>query len=335
MKQGSVVIEQLTSRVLANNPLGDSAVRRVPVYLPPSYDYAKRFPVIYLLAGFTGAGVSFLNFSFGNLTLPERVDALIGAKKMPEAIVVMPDCMTRTGGSQYLNSPATGNYADHLIDELIPAIDKLYATKPGALHRAVVGKSSGGYGALSLSMRYPDVFGAVGCHSGDLFFERCYGHDFPAACNTLSRYGGSLKKFFAAYDAAPRKPSDAFSLLNVIAMSAAYSPNPSRDFPENFDLPMDVFTSELRPDVWKRWLANDPVVMIEQKKYQAALKQLRLLFIDCGTQDEFHLHFGARLFTQKLKAFGVKHTYQEFPDTHRGIDYRYEVSLPLLAKAIS
>ena len=54
-----VRVESLESRVLRGNPLGDPHVRRVPVYLPPSYARGRRrYPVITLLAGFTGTGAS-------------------------------------------------------------------------------------------------------------------------------------------------------------------------------------------------------------------------------------------------------------------------------------
>jgi len=335
MPEGTVVIEKFESAVLKKNPLGDPATRLVPIYLPPTYDGRKAFPTIYMLAGFAGTGLNFLNVAFGAETLPQRLDRLIATKKMREAIVVMPDCMTRFGGSQYLDSPATGRYETHLIKELIPHIDKKYATKNTPAHRAVMGKSSGGYGALRLAMTHADMFGAVACHSGDMNFDLCYGHDIPTACRILERYDGSLKKFWNAYLAAPKKPKDAFALINLMGMAAAYSPNPKRAFPENIDLPFDTHTAEKIPSVWKRWLAHDPIRLMERKDAQAALKRLTLLFIDCGVKDEFGLHFGARIFTQKLKRLGIAHLHEEFSDGHFETSYRYDVSLPRISKAIA
>lgn len=335
MKQGLVSVEQLDSRILKKNPLGDPSLRRIPVYLPPSYDDKKRFPVIYMLAGFASTGLSYLNYTFGKRTLPEQLDRLIAGKKMPEVIVVMPDCMTRYGGSQYLNSSATGNYKDHLIKEVVPYIDLKFKTLNNSTSRAVMGKSSGGYGALRLSMAHPETFAAAACHSGDMNFDLCYPVDFPPASRVLERHGWSLKKFFTAYEAAPKKPRDSFPLINMIGMAAAYSPNPKKKFQENYDLPFDPYTCEKIPSVWKKWRANDPVHLIGRKENQKALKQLKLLFIDCGTNDEYHLQFGARLFSQKLKKLGIKHIHEEFPDSHSDTAYRYDRSLPLIAEAIS
>ena len=109
--QTQVIFEQFTSRVLADNPLGDPATRQLPIILPPDYAASgKHYPVIYGLAGFTGSGLSLLNFSAWQPNLPRRIDRLMAAGNLPPAIYVLPDCFTRYGGSQYLNSTAIGRY---------------------------------------------------------------------------------------------------------------------------------------------------------------------------------------------------------------------------------
>jgi enterochelin esterase family protein len=140
--------------------------------VPPGYDVGSAsYPVIYFLPGYTGTGRMLLNFDPFAEAMDRRLDRLIASSAMPPAIVVLPDCFTRYGGSQYLNSPAVGRYEDYLIDEIVPLVDKRLRTKQGRDHRAVTGKSSGGYGAMRLAMRHPDVFGAFGSHSGDCYFE--------------------------------------------------------------------------------------------------------------------------------------------------------------------
>src|SRR5215210_626492 len=110
-KQGSIVILQHESEVLKNNPLGDKYIRDVCVYLPPDYERsAKRFPVVYCLTGFTGRGKMFLNDNAFTPNLAERMDKLISDGSIKPMIAVMPDCFTYYGGSQYINSSATGNY---------------------------------------------------------------------------------------------------------------------------------------------------------------------------------------------------------------------------------
>src|SRR5512137_878504 len=144
-----VIIEQFTSHVLADNPLGDPATRSLPIILPPDYEASgKRYPVIYGLTGFTGSGLSMLNFAAWQPNLPQRIDRLMAEGKLPPAIYVLPDCFTRYGGSQYLNSTAIGRYEDYVIAEIVPHIDRTYRTIAGPEGRGVFGKSSGGYGAI-------------------------------------------------------------------------------------------------------------------------------------------------------------------------------------------
>jgi len=172
MQRGRVVVEEFDSRVLHGNAAGDPHVRRVPVWLPPSYDAdpARRYPVVFVLTGFMGRGRTLLNDSPWSPSLPDRMDALV-ANGCQELILVMPDCFTRYGGSQYLNSTATGRYQDHVVGELVPWADATFRTLGAREHRGVMGKSSGGYGALVFGMRHAATFGAIACHSGDIEFE--------------------------------------------------------------------------------------------------------------------------------------------------------------------
>jgi enterochelin esterase family protein len=102
---GRVQVETVGSIVLKDNPLGDPRVRQVPVYLPPSYGKTGRsFPVIYCLASFGSTGRSFLNFHPWRESLPERFDRLINEGRAAECVLIMPDCFTSFGGSQYLDS---------------------------------------------------------------------------------------------------------------------------------------------------------------------------------------------------------------------------------------
>jgi enterochelin esterase family protein len=326
-----VVLLPVRSRALRGNPLGDPSDRELPVYLPPGYDERRRFPVIFCLAGFTGTGRMLLNDQAWAPGLATRMDALLARGIARPAVLAMPDCFTRLGGSQYLNSTALGPYEDHLVEELVPAVDRVFRTLPAREHRGVVGKSSGGYGALRLAMRRSDLFGAAACHSGDMGFEYCYLPDFPKAVAGLGRHGG-IAGFLRAFDRAPRKTGELLAVLNVLAMAAAYSPN-RKARPLGFDLPFDEKTGELRGEVWTRWLENDPVRMVEGTA--DALRSLGLLYLDCGTRDEWNLHLGARMLAQRLREKRVRHVHEEFDDGHLSIPYRYDVSLPLLTRALA
>ena len=330
--KGQVVEERVESEVLRNNRAGDPWVRRVPIYLPPSYAThpERRFPVVYVLTGFTGRGRMLLNDGAWSPSLDDRMDALIASGRCGELIVVMPDAFTRYGGSQYIDSSATGRYGEHLARELVAWVDARYRTLASREHRGVAGKSSGGYGAIVHGMTHADVFGAVACHSGDMVFDYCYRGDVPRTCSALQQAGG-LGPWFEAFEAKIPKKHDDLTVLNILAMAAAYSPNPDAE-PLGFDLPWDLASGEFREDVWRRWLEHDPIVMLE--RHADALRSLRLLYLDCGIRDEWHLHLGARIFTRRLRDLGIVHRHEEFDDGHMNVSYRYDVSLPLLSEAL-
>ncbi len=114
-------------------------------------------------------------------------------------------------------------------------------------------------------------------------------------------------------------------------MAAAYSPNPAT-MPFGIDLPCDLETGAFREDVWQRWLAHDPIQLLE--RHAEALRAMKFLFLDCGVRDEWHLHLGLRLFVRRLAALGIRHEVEEFDDGHMNVQYRYQVSLPKLARAL-
>jgi enterochelin esterase family protein len=242
-------------------------------------------------------------------------------------IVAAPDCFTRLGGSQYLNSSATGRYADHLVGEVVPFLrDRYPCGKAG-----VFGTSSGGYGAMALSMRHPDVFSALADHSGDANFELCYLADFGAALTAFREAGGPARWLDSLWADVNRERKKYFKPLNVLGMSACYSPNPESPH-LGIDFPFDLETGVFRPEVWERWRANDPVNLAE--KHAAGLTALDLVYLDCGKTDEFHLQWGARALTAALRKHEVDVRYEEFDDGHFGVAYRYDVSVPLLARAL-
>ncbi len=327
-QQGTIQILKHESEILKNNPLGDRHIRDLYVYLPPDYESKTEanFPVVYCLTGFTGRGKMFLNDNAFTPNLAERLDKLITGGTIRPMIAVLPDCFTYYGGSQYVNSSATGNYEDYLTEEIIRLVDENFRTVRDKNSRAVMGKSSGGYGALIMAMRHADKFGLVCSTSGDAYFEFCY---FPGIAEGFRAMKGDAKSFMdKIWRETERKGKDDFAALNTIGMSACYSPNEKSEL--GFDLPFDLETGEIRQDVWARWLAHDPVRLVE--KSVENLKSLKLLFIDAGTRDEFHLDLGAKILCRRLKDFDIPHIHEEFDDGHFNIGYRQNRSLELISR---
>jgi enterochelin esterase family protein len=328
---GTLRIETIESAVLRANPLGDPAVRRVAVWLPPSYESSpeRRYPVIYWLAGYTGTGEMMFQGSPWQPGLGERLDRLVGERAMGQVIVVAPDGFTRLGGGQYIDSPSSGAYESHVVNEVIPAIDARFRTQAARAARGIGGKSSGGFGALVLAMRHGTLFSAVACHSGDAYFELSVIPDIPKTVRTLRRHHGvdGFLRYFASTEA--KRPDDITTMM-MLALGACYSPDPAR--PKGIALPFDLDTGEIQWEVWRRWKAWDPVEMVAA--HAGALRALKLLFIDAGTRDEWSLDLGARVLASRLTALGVPFEHQEFDDGHRSINYRYDVSLPKMAAAL-
>jgi enterochelin esterase family protein len=323
--------EAIHSPALEGNHLGDPATRLTPVCLPPEYDAQpeRRFPVVYWLHGFTGTAYSGLSWRPWEPSVPEVWDRAQAQTGTP-AILVLVDGFTRYGGSQYVNSSFNGNYEDY-VQDVVRYVDSHFRTLAAPEGRAVAGKSSGGYGALVLGMRHPDVFGALASVSGDCFFELCYKPDFPKVLAQIARHG-SVQAFLDAFLAAPKKSGDAVGAMSSgFAMAMAYSPNPSSEV--GFDLPFDTYTGELLPDVWTRWEAADPVHLAAQ--HAGSLRRLKLVYFEAGLRDEFNLQYGARVLHRRLEALGVPHEHAEFDDGHGGINYRYDVTFARLLRALA
>lgn len=355
---GTVVVLEHVSSVLRGNPLGDPYVRKLGVWLPPQYDEGglRRFPVLYDLVGFTGSGLSHLGWKpFGD-NVPERAARLIRERKMGPAIIVFPDCFTALGGNQYVNSSAIGDYADYLTREIVPFVDGEFRTLASREHRGCFGKSSGGYGAILHGMKYAKTWSAVASHSGDAYFDFVYWCDWPNTLNELAKHrvprhregrydarrearrgriaagldDGRIRRFLEHLWRKEKVSAAEGHCIMNLCMAATYDPDPKA--PLGFRVPFNMESGELIPARWRNWRRHDPVNLVNN--YRNNIKQLRGIYLDCGWRDQYHIHYGSRLLSQRLAAAGIRHTYEEFNDNHSDIDYRMDVSLPFLYRAL-
>ena len=357
---GTVVTLEHTSKVLAGNPLGDPHVRMLDIWLPPQYDQGatggrgSRFPVLFDLVGYTGSGKSHTNWRNFGENVPEQAARLVNERKMGPCILVFPDCFTALGGNQYVNSSAIGRYADYLTRELIPFVDSQFRTLPSREHRGCFGKSSGGYGAIVHGMKYAGYWGAVADHSGDTYFDVIYRSDWPNTLNELAKHrprkrkagpinvldeerkvnagldDGRVNNFLKKIWKKERLSGGEVHCLMNLCMAATYDPDPKA--PNGFRLPYNLETGELLEVRWRQWLRHDPIHLV--KRYRSNLKTLKGIFIDCGWRDQYHIQYGSRILSKQLREHRIEHTYEEFDDTHSGIDYRMDRSLPFLYRAL-
>lgn len=328
---GKVEWHRHESRVLRGNPWGDPTERRLPVYVPPSGSTKGR-PLLVLLSGYSGSGwTQFESPRFLAETMVSRLDRLIRSGQAPEAVMVSPDCLTTLGGSQYLNSTATGRYEDYVVDEVVPWVRERYGTGPSA----VLGTSSGGYGALVLALRHPELFPALASNAGDAYFEYCYPVDFPAAFRELQKAGGPeafLRNLFERFSGRFAPTNPIAQTLSTLAYASCYSPIDAE--PGRFELPFDLDTGALVPEVWGRWLAWDPVRMIETPRYADAARNLSYVYLDGGTRDEFGLDVSARILTAGFRRQGANVEFESFEGAHFDSGPRYDIMIPRLLKAL-
>ena len=359
-KQGRLVTLEHRSRILADNPLGDPHVRPLSVWLPPGYDEGasagrgRRFPVLFDLVGFLGSGSSHTNWRSFDENVPERAARLIHERRMGPCLIAFPDCFTAYGGNQYINSSAVGRYADYLVRELVPFVDREFRTLADRDHRGCFGKSSGGYGSIVHGMTHPETWGAVADHSGDAYFDFVYRFDWPNTLAELAKHtlpaprpglmnvaraerkvtdgrdDGRVRRFLEAFWK-KKKPSNAEThcLMNL-CMAATYDPDPKA--PNGFRLPFNLVTGELIESRWKRWLAHDPIHLVA--RHRKELRSLKGIYIDCGSRDQYHIQYGSRILSKRLTSFGISHRYEEFDDDHSSVDYRMDASLPFLWRAL-
>jgi enterochelin esterase-like enzyme len=289
---------------LEGNLTGDAATRDVFVYLPPSYssDSRRRYPVVVFLHGYAATADAYVR----TLDLPQAADSAIasGAREM---IIVLPDAFTAYSGSMYSNSVTTGDWESYIADDLISHVDAHYRTLASRESRGLAGHSMGGYGTVRIGMKRPDVFGALYAMSSCcLLIDPARGGDvvMRAARERAAAQGQ------AAEQRQSGRPDPSAGFANALsAQAAAWAPNPDNP-PEYFDLPFK--NGELDPLVAAKWLANAPLLMVDQ--YVPSLKRYRAIALDVGNADP--LRADNVNLDAALTRLRVAHQFEEYEGDH-------------------
>ncbi|MGE0389586.1 MAG: alpha/beta hydrolase [Candidatus Nitrosocosmicus sp.] len=328
--KGKLEYRSFESNALEDNPLGDSPIRDIIIYTPENYKISNSsgYPTIYLLPAFGNDNYSAVKHDPFSVSIFERLEKLISDKECGDMIIVIVNCFNRLGGSQYINSSAVGRYEDYVVDEIVPFIDRNYNVSK----RAVLGKSSGGYGALSMGMHHPQIFSAIGAHSFDSGFEYCYLPDFATAIKTLKKYQNFHDWLDEFWNLDSGRTKDDFTTLNILSMAAHYSPNAENN-KLKIDLPFDMTTGIFKEDVWSRWKQFDPINMISN--FAEQLRKMDLIYLDCGIFDEFNLQIGTKIVSEKCKSLDIRHEYEEYGGGHFNTGYRYDISMQKIYRALS
>ena len=315
--KGSVERVKLHGVALEGNLEGDSPDRDVSVYLPPSYrtDTQRRYPVVYVLHGFTDSENGWFRVPAHFVNLPASMEKALAAGATREMILVMANAYTRYAGSFYGSSVTTGDWETFVTRELVAYVDGHYRTIASRASRGLAGHSMGGYGTFRLAMKAPDVYGAV--------------YALSACCLTPTyATAATVAKAQAVHSDSDFTKADFLSKV-LIGLAAAWSPNakaaPYYEFPYK--------DSTLQADVMAKWSANAPFVMLGQ--YTAALKRIRFIAFDVGLQDGL-LDENQRM-DRLLSDNSIQHTFETYEGTHTSkIADRLETrTLPFFSKALS
>lgn len=305
----------VVSEALRGNPLGDPHERPLFVWSP--VDDSRRYPAVYVLHAHMRAARWWFNVEPFERSYPEEIEALA-----PEAIVVLVDGWTSVGGSQWIDSADVGRYGTYLREEVVPFVEERF---PANGRRALQGKSSGGYGAIVNALRHPDTFHAVAAHApGPALFDVTLGPDFAEAARALR--GRALPDWWASDFAGLGSRADAV-LVELWASALAFSAG---------ELPFDAETAELRRDVWERWLAQDPVRLVAERA--DAARRLLGIWLDAGDRDSYYLDLAAIGLRRAFARAGVddrRLRFELFPGGHRGLAWRYPLSLDWLVACLS
>ncbi len=315
----------IKSQALNGNLPGDKVERDVIVYEPDNP--RQKAPLLIGLPPFATNHSSFVAGTPLSQGLEDIITDLYSKEKLNKAVIAVPDCFTRFGGNQYINSSAVGMYENFITQELIPQIRGQFGTGG----TGIFGKGSGGFGAYTLAVRNPGIINGFAAHSMDAGFEYSYIPDFPLALEEFRRAGSPsswLDKYYSSFN---RITARQIKTLSVIAYSAFYSPNPS-SLEMGIDFPFDWIDGGFKHDIWEKWLLWDPAKNV--RKFSRQIDMLRMIYIDVGIQDEFSLMWGSRAVDAFLSESKVSHTYEEYEDGHFGVAYRMQKSMSMLAASL-
>lgn len=297
--QSRLKIETINAPSLLNNKLGIDTMQNIAVYLPTSYANSnKSFPVVYYLPGFTSPINEFLFGEYSGFELQEAVDSLIERQLINEMIIVLVDGNTFLGGSFYVNSSINGNWEDYITYDIVRFIDKNFKTIPSPNSRAIAGNSMGGFGALNLAMKHPDIFGMVYSLSSGLFdVNGILKSRFLTSYQNLSEIQHAINKYFIEpeineierykYLTANLRygPYEGYLKGFLLAYGSAFCPDSELKTPPFFYLPdTSVTETNINDKQFKCWINGFGGWEEKIKEHHSNLKKINIV-LDCGLKD--------------------------------------------------
>ena len=263
------------------------------IVLPPSYESNpdSTYPSIYFLHGFG------LDYSwYGSLV--SVFEDMMASGEIRESILIKPDGFVIPYlGSMYTNSDYNGQFEDYIVQDLISHIDGSYNTIDNSSYRAIMGHSMGGYGAVKLSVKFPELFQVAASHSGPIAIENVIPDLLPVLLDETGILG--------------YQPWNGTVSLFMYSASAAFSPDVD-DWPYYVDLPVDYYGNVI-DEVWNLWLGHDPLTLAQENL--ANIQSIRF-YMDCGDQDDYLFYNHSTSFSEFLDEENINHVYEIYPGDH-------------------
>jgi S-formylglutathione hydrolase FrmB len=330
-QSGILISDSINSVSITNTATHENPVRQLAIYLPPSYfSSAKRYPVLYLLHGVGDGPETFTGDTAKYFNIRDIMDAGIAFNKFGEMIIVMPNEKTNWFGSFYTNSSATGNWEDFTVKELVDFVDDKYRTIANVSSRAIAGHSMGGYGAITLAMKHPDVFSVTYGMNSALF---CF-------CGELAPDNPDFVKFIQAKTFDELLITENFVAIGLLNLARAISPNPKNP-PLYLEKPFTIKGTKLIPNqkVYNKWVEKNAVNMTD--RYKGNLLKLKAIKFDSGNEDDSKFIIeNNRSLSKKMEALKIPHQFEEYNGDHNnqlwGFEGRiYTKMLPFIYKNIN
>lgn len=289
---------KIHSQALEGNLIGDPAERDVTVYLPPSYasNPNQRFPVLYMLHGFTDTDSQWFGWEDHWINLQDVIEESLAAGLSKEMIVVMPNAYNTFKGSMYASSATIGDWETFVTQELVSYVDENYRTIPDKNSRGLAGHSMGGYGTLRLGMKNPNVYAAIYALS-------------PCCMDGAASTNPELMKKLESLGPDQLAETSFFEIA-ALATSAAFAPNPQNP-PLYLDLPAK--DGEPRQEVINKIIANRTLSFVDQ--YIMNLKKFKAIGMDAGLQDR-GISEATKKLHELLESYEVPHFYDSYEGDH-------------------
>ena len=312
MNKGQLKEHHLNSALLRNNPLKNPNRRNLLIFEPHQYQKNEKLPCLLYLPGFGSYPEKWSQKDFPGYKL---ADYLMLSEQIPRFLLVCIDGSSRFGGSQYVNSDLNGPFEDHIVQEICPYLEKHH---PGISDFYIAGHSSGGFGALHLSSLHPKLFSKTASFAGDLHFELTHKNMLVDFANKMrdQKLGLNLK------DSLKNETTD-----YVLGLSAAYSSNLS-DKKWKMDFPIDIESGLIKDDIWKKWMALDPLTWVKKRK--SNLKKLKCIYLSAGDRDQFGLHLGAQAFSKVCESQNIKTNLEFHSGNHSLLLQQFQKGLEVL-----